>query len=131
MRIAYETESGGFVDGASLSEVADDLHDSFLRFEAALQPFIEEAAPERAEAMGWQPRDEPWSEAEYLAAVAAACPDNEAAAQAILRWAHEDPRVSIAGGWGPQVAGIRLRTRTVGRPAVGAFVHQSLGQQCR
>jgi hypothetical protein len=116
MRIVYETESGGFVDGASLSEVADDLHESLLRFEAAMQPFIEEAAPERAEALGWQPRDEPWSEAEYLAAVAAACPDNEAAAQAILRWAHDDPRVSIAGGWGPQVAGIRLRTARSGDP---------------
>lgn len=116
MRIAYETESGGFVDGGSLSEVADDVHDSFLRLEAAIQPFIESAAPELTDALGWQPRNEPWTEAEYLAAAAASCPDNEAPAQAILRRAHEDPRVSIEGRWGPQTVGIRLRTARSGDP---------------
>lgn len=117
MRIAYEAESGGFVDGASLGEVASDLHDNFLRFEAAVQPFIDEMAPDQAVALGWQPRANPWSEAEYLAAIAASCPENEAPAEAVLRWATDDPRVSIEGGWGPQMVGIRLRTARTGEPS--------------
>jgi len=117
MRIVYEIESGGYLDGGLLEEVAGELHDGFTRFESAVQPFIDEMAPEREQGSGWQPRGAAWTEVEFLTALQAVSEENTEPAKSILQWAHGDARVSIEGGWGAQNAGMRLRTARSGDPA--------------
>ena len=110
MQVACELETGGYIDGDPLSDLAEELFEAISRFEAALQPFIDDLTPERAAGSGWQPRDRPWTEEEYLSAVRALAPENAGSAAAILAWAHNDHRVAVQGGWGAQNAGIRIRT---------------------
>jgi len=110
MHVMSYLDTAGYLDSESLSETAEELLDGFGRFEAALQPFIDQMLPERHEMPGWQPRQEPWTEEEYLTAVRGVAPENVAAAEGILRWAHADPRITVEGGWGRQNAGVRLRT---------------------
>ena len=121
--ITREFETGGYVDSQSFTAIADALLDGFSRFEAALQPFIDVMAPERTAVPGRQVRDRPWTEEEYIAAIQATAPENVAPAQAILQWAHSDPRVTMEGGGGAQNAGIRLRTS---RPDDKASAHSFL-----
>jgi hypothetical protein len=102
---------GGYADSETLSDPAEELFEGSIRFEAALQPFVDPMLPERRDRSGgWQPRDQPWTEDEFLAGVRDLAIQNAVPATAILRWAHSDSRVSIEGGWGPQNAGLRLRT---------------------
>jgi hypothetical protein len=115
-RVACDLDTGGYVDAESLADIADELLDGFTRFESALQPFIDKMLPERPSHSGWQSKEQPWTEDEYLAAVRALAPDNAGPAGAILQWAHGDPRITVEGGWGPQNAGIRLRTARPGDP---------------
>ncbi|HEV2034079.1 MAG TPA: DUF4268 domain-containing protein [Candidatus Dormibacteraeota bacterium] len=116
MRVACDLDTDGYVDVESLADIADELLDGFTRFESALQPFIDPMLPERPFRSGWQPKSEPWTEEEFLAAVQALASDNAGPAGAILTWAHSDPRVTVEGGWGPQNAGIRVRTARHGDP---------------
>ena len=115
-RVACDLDTGGYVDAESLADIADELLDGFTRFELALQPFIDQMLPERPSRSGWQPKNEPWTEDEFLAAVRELAPDNAGPAGAILTWAHSDPRITVEGGWGPQNAGIRVRTARTGDP---------------
>ncbi|HCF99016.1 MAG TPA: hypothetical protein DEV93_00565 [Chloroflexi bacterium] len=117
MRISFNLDSGGYLDTDVLGDTADELLDAFVRFEAAVQPFIDQIPPEYHVGLGWQPRAEPWTEGEYLNAVSSLAPENAAPAQAILNWAHSDSRITVQGGWGAQNAGIRLRTSRPGDPA--------------
>jgi hypothetical protein len=110
-RVACDLDTGGYEEVEALGDVADELLDGFLRFEKSLQPFVDRLQPERTQASGWQPRDRPWSEEEYLAMVQKDSPENATPAAAILSWAHADPRVSVQGGWGAENAGIRVRTQ--------------------
>lgn len=124
MRVACDLDTGGYVDSESLADIADELLAGFARFEAALQPLIDQMLPERQARSGWQPKQEPWTEEEYLAAVGALAPENAAPARAILGWAHSDPRITVEGGWGPQNAGIRLRTaRPEDPPSEHSFIN--------
>jgi hypothetical protein len=113
-RVACDLDTGGYEEVDALGDVADELLDDFLRFEKSLQPFVDRLQPEPTQASGWQPRDRPWSEDEYLAMVQKDSPENAAAASAILSWAHADPRVNVQGGWGAENAGIRIRTQRPG-----------------
>jgi hypothetical protein len=123
MQVVSYLETAGYLDSDSLSETAEELLDGFGRFAAALQPFIDQMLPERPQMPGWQPRQEPWTEEEYLTAVRGVAPENAVAAESILRWAHADPRITVEGGWGRQNAGVRLRTA---RPADPTSEHSFL-----
>jgi len=116
MQVLSYLDTAGYLDSESMDETAEELLDGFGRFEAALQPFINRMLPERPQMSGWQPRREPWTEEEYVAAVRAVAAENVVPAESILRWAHADPRITVEGGWGQQNAGIRLRTARADDP---------------
>jgi hypothetical protein len=118
-RVECDLDTGGYEDVDALGDVADELLDGFARFEKAVQPYIEPVRTGRVRGPGWQRRDKPWTEEEYLAMVRHDSAENATAAAAILSWAHSDPRVTVQGGWGSENAGIRIRTERPGDPTSG------------